>query len=94
MWHFTHIGRIRRSILAVLLLFVMGLAVLGASLSLFDTKLRDVTPQSMIEKKIDYNSDWLLPVLLVVIAGLGLPLGYHVVSTLAECEKKETQQLN
>lgn len=72
----------------------MGLAVLGASFSLFDTKLRDVTPQSMIEKKIVYNSDWILPVFLVLIAGLGLPLGYYVVSTLAECEKKENQQLN
>lgn len=84
----SHTQRIRRSIFALVALFGLGLGVLTAAFTIFDSRLRlPDLPISMVEKAQKSDLD-ALPLFLVLIAGIGLPLGAYVVSTLAECERQ------
>lgn len=96
MFNCSHINRIHRSIAAIVVLFVLGLVVLGTSFTLFDSHLKtEPIPQSMQDQRPISEDGNILPIFLVVIAAVGLPLGAYAVHTLAECEKKEREgQLN
>jgi hypothetical protein len=77
--------RIKLSILAVVLIFLMTVSVFGSSMVLFDQKVRaDTIPQSMIEnpRPIQHDGDALWLTLLLGVGCIGFPLGFYVLRTL------------
>jgi len=69
----VYIQRVRRSIAAVIALFILGGIVLGLSFLVFE-------PTGII------------PTFLIVVAGMGLPLGAFIIHTLTVIEKQETHK--
>lgn len=90
------VHRIKMSIGAIVILFLLGGMVLGSSMMWFDFKLKsEAFPRSMTEKHqqvVLYDSS-LWYVLLLVCAGVGLPLGMYVVQTLHDAEIKLTDEM-
>lgn len=89
--------RIRRSIAAIVVIYLLGGMVLGSSMMWFDFKLKtDPIPQSMVEQHTtDRFDSSLWYALLMAVAAVGLPLGMYVLTTLHECgERKDEQSCN
>jgi hypothetical protein len=90
-WSCTHVQKIRRSIIALIVLFFMGLGVLAASFTLFDGGLKTPNvPKSMLEQPIEPCKD-ILPIFLIIVAALALPFGAYIMKTLADCERQAHQ---
>lgn len=87
----SHASRIRRSIGAVVGLFLIGSIVLGASFFYFDSKLKSTIPQSMQDTRPIHHDSNIWIVFLVISAAAGLPLMAFVIDTLSKCQEKELQ---
>lgn len=88
----SHSRRIRRSIFAVVGLFLLGACVLGTSFTLFDSRLRAETiPLSMQDQPPPQHGDGLWKIVLVLSASIGFPLGSYVLHTLNECGRLEDE---
>jgi hypothetical protein len=91
----THVQRIRRAMIAIVALFVLGFIVFGTSMMFFDIRYKnEPIPKSMQVEAVMANSQnqphdgKILPIFLVIFAAIGLPLGLYAIKTLTECEQK------
>jgi len=89
MFNCSHIQRIRRSIAAIVMLFVLGFIVLGTAVMFFETRVKtEEIPISMQDQRQTDSDGNILPIFLIIIAAVGLPLGAYTIHTLSECEQK------